>query len=78
MNPQQGHGSQPIRELEWLADYFQSHGREDKALEILEELRRIRMKAQESLNLSEASDVRGFHIRAASNQNMDGLKEQDA
>lgn len=76
MNPQ-SHGSQPIRELEWLAEFFQSHGREDKAQEILEELRRIRMKAQESLNVNDASDVRGFHIRAASNQ-MDGLQEQDA
>ncbi len=77
MSPQ-GHGSQPIRELEWLAEFFQSHGREDKALEILEELRRIRMKAQESLNVNDASDVRGFHIRAGSNSQMDGLQEQDA
>lgn len=76
MNPQ-SHGSQPIRELEWLAEFFQSHGREDKAQEILEELRRIRMKAQETLNVNDASDVRGFHIRTASNQ-MDGLQEQDA
>lgn len=77
MNPQ-GHGSQPIRELEWLAEYFQSHGREDKAREILEELRRIRVKAQESLNLTDASDVRGFHGRPGSNSQLEGLHEQDA
>lgn len=77
MNPQ-GHGSQPIRELEWLAEYFQSHGREDKALEILEELRRIRVKAQESLNVSDASDIRGFHRTLSPSPQQDSLQEQDA
>lgn len=64
MNPTGANNSQPLRELEWLAEYFQSHGREDKAQEILEELRKIRMKAQESLDVEDASDVRGFHFRA--------------
>lgn len=76
MNPI-GHGhSQSLRELEWLAEYFQSHGREDKAQEILDELRRLRMKAQDSLNCNDASDVRGFRSRSSAYTESD--LEQDA
>ena len=54
MNPTGANNSQPLRELEWLAEYFQSHGREDKAQEILEELRQFkRMKEEnEAMNLT--------------------------
>ena len=70
--------SQPLRELEWLVEYFRAHGRDDKAQEILEQLRRIRMSAQDSLNCTDASDVRGFIRPAASTNESANLDQKDA
>lgn len=53
------HGdNQPLRELQWLAQYFRKHGHERKSREIFEQLKRMRQNAQFSLtNTDEASDV---------------------
>jgi len=44
------HGNQPLRELEWLAQYFREHSREDLAQEIFARLVHLRHYAQDSLD----------------------------
>lgn len=53
------HGdNQPLRELQWLAHYFQKHGHERKSREIFEQLKRMRQNAQTSLGQTDdACDV---------------------
>lgn len=52
--------SQPLRELQWLHNYFKTHGHDQKAREIYEKIRKIRKVAQNSLNKTDASDVLPF------------------
>ncbi len=49
MYPDESTNKQPLRELGWLAHYFEEHSREDLAQEIFEKVRRLRQQAQESL-----------------------------
>lgn len=53
------HGdNQPLRELQWLAQYFRKHGHERKSREIFEQLKHMRLNAQYSLSKpDEASEV---------------------
>lgn len=51
---------QPLRELEWLAQYFKKHCREDLAGAIFTQLKDLRHRAQDSLGESDASDVIDF------------------
>ncbi|QQR56354.1 MAG: hypothetical protein IPG59_15245 [Candidatus Melainabacteria bacterium] len=37
----------PIRELEWLAQYFAQHGKDDMAHQIFEEVKRMRKRLRE-------------------------------
>lgn len=52
--------SQPLRELQWLQNYFKTHGHDQMATEIHDKIRKIRKVAQSSLNQSDASDVVPF------------------
>ena len=52
---------QPLRELEWLAQYFKKHCREDLAGAIFTQLKDLRHRAQDSLGESDASDVIDFN-----------------
>lgn len=52
--------SQPLRELQWLYNYFRTHGHDRMATEIHEKIRKIRKVAQSSLNQNDASDIVPF------------------
>ena len=49
--------AQSMRELSWLARYFQAHSREDLAHEILHQLKFLRHRAQDSLGDDTNSDI---------------------
>jgi hypothetical protein len=51
---------QPLRELEWLAQYFKKHCREDLAGAIFQQVKQLRHRAQDSLT-DDASDVIDFN-----------------
>ena len=53
---------QPLRELQWLAQYFQVHGREDLAQDLLQQLQAMRHLAQQSITQEEASNVVKFKL----------------
>lgn len=52
--------SQPIRELKWLAQFFDSHGHEQGVREIAREIKRVRRMAQSTLGEKDASNVIEF------------------
>lgn len=51
---------QPLRELEWLAHYFNNHGREDIAQGIFDDVTTLRHRGQGSLNNTHVSNVIDF------------------
>lgn len=63
MNQDDNH---PIRELQWLAHYFEEHGREDVAREIFARVREIRRYEQSSRN----ENLNDFSLNA--NRKIDG------
>ncbi|CAN5525353.1 hypothetical protein BH11CYA1_BH11CYA1_41320 [soil metagenome] len=60
---------QPLRELQWLANYFKTHAREDLSIDLFEQLRELRQRAQESLGTTEASDVMEFRKSTSDSEN---------
>ena len=52
--------TQPIRELKWLAQFFDSHGHDKSAREIFKQIKKVRKTAQSSLNGNDASNVVDF------------------
>jgi hypothetical protein len=59
MNPDESPKSRPLRELEWLARYFVSHGQEEMAREIVQQVRELKHSTEVSLN-SDNSNLRDF------------------
>jgi hypothetical protein len=70
MNTDDHYKSQPLRELQWLAHYFNEHGREELAEKIFDEVKKLRHRAQDSLETTEASDVVDF--KSANNDSNSG------
>ncbi|MFA6209842.1 MAG: hypothetical protein WCT03_16455 [Candidatus Obscuribacterales bacterium] len=49
MNEHEHNNAQPLRELEWLSQYFREHAREDLAKDIFDQVKGLRHLAQDSL-----------------------------
>jgi|AGTN01.3.fsa_nt_gi hypothetical protein len=65
--------SQPLRELQWLYNYFKAHGHDHKAKEIYDQIRMARKVAQNSLNQSDASEVLLFGSGARDEEGSDEI-----
>lgn len=52
--------SQPLRELQWLYNYFKAHGHYSMARELYDKIRKARKVAQSPLNQNDVSDIRQF------------------